>query len=351
MNRFGTLIRTGQGYGFRHHGLGAGRRWGLVVGLVLCAGCGASSPSILNPQGPAAAHITDLWWVLFWTATVVFVLVMGFLLLALFRRRGQEDEPARAEARYGTRIIVIAGIVLPALILLGVYAFTLTTLRALANPPIPEELTIHVIGRQWWWEVQYPAQQFATANEVHIPVGYPVRILLSSDNVIHSFWVPELHGKMDMIPGATNPFWLQADRAGVYWGECAEFCGVQHAKMNFLVIAHPPDEFLAWLEEQRQPAATPSDALAAQGEQVFLNTTCLQCHTIRGTQASGNLGPDLTHLASRRLLAAGAATNNIGNLSGWISDPQHIKPGNLMPPSQLSSTELRALVAYLATLK
>jgi cytochrome c oxidase subunit 2 len=190
-----------------------------------------------------------------------------------------------------------------------------------------------------------------TANYIHIPAGVPVRVHLGSQDVIHSFWVPELHGKLDMIPGQTNSFWLQADNPGEYKGICAEFCGTQHAKMLFLVVAQPPDEFAAWLEQQQQPAAVPAEPLAQQGLQVFLTGGCVECHAVRGTDATGNLGPDLTHIASRRTLGAGILPNNPGNLGGWIADPQHIKPGNLMPDSPLTGEELQALLAYMATLR
>lgn len=318
-------------------------------GLFLLAGC-ANAPSILAPQGPAAAHIANLWWLLFGLAMAVLLFVLGFLALALFRRRpaARADE---AEPSAGPRVIVLAGIVMPAVILAVVYIATLWTMRALATPAIAEELTIHVIGHLWWWEVQYPEQQFATANEIHIPVNQPVRFVLSSPNVIHSFWVPELQGKMDLVPGRVNTMWLEANQPGIYWGECAEFCGTQHAKMQFVIIAEPLDAFTAWVEQQRQPAAAPTDALAERGRQVFMEANCLYCHTIKGTDATGNLGPDLTHIASRRTLAAGTIENNVGNLGGWIANPQHIKPGNLMPAADLSGVELQALLAYLATLK
>lgn len=321
----------------------------LGVGVLLLNGC-SNAPSILDPQGPAAARIADLWWLLFWMAMAVLVFVFAFLTLALFRRRPAEIDTQRAQ-RAGIRVIIWAGVVMPAIILAVVYVATLWTMRALATPVIPEGLTIHVIGRLWWWEVQYPEQQFVTANEIHIPVGQPVRIVLSSPNVIHSFWVPELQGKMDLVPGEVNSMWIQADQAGIYWGECAEFCGTQHAKMNFLVIAQPAEEYQAWLQHQQQPATTPTDPLAQAGQQVFLNANCLYCHAIRGTEAVGNLGPDLTHLASRRTLGSAIQENTPGNLGGWIVGPQHIKPGNLMPQAELTSTELQALLAYLATLE
>jgi cytochrome c oxidase subunit 2 len=236
-------------------------------------------------------------------------------------------------------------------VLSGVLALTVNTLLALSAPAEADDTVVEVIGHQFWWEVRYPQHNVLTANEIHIPAGVPVRVHLGSQDVIHSFWVPELHGKLDMIPGQTNSFWLQADNPGEYKGICAEFCGTQHAKMLFLVVAQPPDEFAAWLEQQQQPAAVPAEPLAQQGLQVFLAAGCVECHAVRGTDATGNLGPDLTHIASRRTLGAGILPNNPGNLGGWIADPQHIKPGNLMPDSPLTGEELQALLAYMATLR
>jgi cytochrome c oxidase subunit 2 len=316
---------------------------------------GCDSPlSTLDPQGPAAARIADLWWFLLALGGAVYLAVLGYLFFALFRRRLQEkilntQSPNTMEK--GSRIVLFAGIIVPAIILLVVFGFTVATLNALSMPETADEYTVHVVGRQWWWEVRYPAQGVITANEIHIPAGQPVRVVLSSDNVIHSFWVPELHGKLDLVPGQTNEFWLEADQPGVYVGACAEFCGIQHAKMGLLVIAQPVEEFDAWLEAKLQPAAEPEDKLAAQGMQVFMESTCMYCHTVAGTQATGVLGPDLTHLASRRTLGSATVENNRGNLSGWIVDPQHTKPGALMPPTALTGTELQALLAYLETLE
>jgi cytochrome c oxidase subunit 2 len=319
-----------------------------VLLALLLAGC--SDPlSTLEPRGPAAQAIADLGWLLTVAGAVVYVGVMGFVFYALFRRRGQTAR--RFDPRSGPRIILVGGIIIPAIILLAVYGFTFNTLRALSTPAVAREVPIHVVGHQWWWEVQYPNQQVKTANEIYIPAGYPVQITLASQDVIHSFWVPKLHGKLDLIPGDINTIWLQADEPGVFWGECAEYCGIQHTNMRFVVVAEPEAQFAAWLAQQQQPAAEPTDAQARQGQQVFLGSPCSQCHTIRGTNATGDLGPDLTHLASRRTLAAGTLANNPGNLAGWIIDPQHIKPGNLMPSTSLTGDELQALLAYLATLQ
>lgn len=330
------------------------KRWALLSPLLLLlvggvAGCGGA-PAIFDAAGDAAREINRLWWLLFGLGSAVYLAVMGYLLLALYRRRQAEYLPSPGGGG-STRTVIWGGIVLPALILLVVYGFTVRTLWTLSARAADAEITIDVIGHQWWWEVQYSEQAIVAANEITIPVGQPVRIRLTSADVIHSFWVPELHGKLDMLPGRTNTFWLEADQAGEYWGLCAEFCGTQHTNMRFLVVAVAPAEFTAWLAKQQAPPPAPTTALASQGQQLFLARPCAQCHAIAGTPARGRLGPDLTHFASRRTLAAGLVDNTAGNLAAWLIDPQHLKSGNLMPASLLSARELQALLAYLQTLE
>ena len=212
------------------------------------------------------------------------------------------------------------------------------------------------MGRRWWWEVKYPDQGVTTANEIHVPVGTPVSFQLESADVIHSFWIPELHGKMDLIPTRINNLTLQADKAGIYRGECAEFCGLQHAHMGFMVVAQSDADYADWLNAQQQDAPTPADQAAQQGQQVFIAAGCVFCHTVRGLddksidRSGVDLGPDLTHLASRLTIAGASLTQNQGNLAGWIVDAQHVKPGSLMPNVQLNSQDLQSLLAYLATL-
>ena len=339
----------------------------VILGSTLAlAGCDQSNSNALSPAGPAARDIATLWWLLLVMGTVIYVAVISYMLVALFRRTRSTSADAtdgadaaapvdtlaeRQRARRGVRTIVIAGIILPALVLLVVFGATITTLRALGTPAIPPENVVKVTGNQWWWKVDYPAYLFETANEIHIPVGEPMQIILESNDVIHSFWVPELHGKLDLIPGRTNEFWIQADEAGVYDGVCAEFCGGPHALMRFIVVAKPAADYEAWLAGQQQPARVPTDPLAVEGLNVFLRKDCGDCHTLRGTDATGVLGPDLTHLASRRLLAAGAAPNNKGTMGGWILDPQHLKPGAFMPDTPMTGEELTALLAWLETLQ
>jgi cytochrome c oxidase subunit 2 len=330
----------------------------IAASAILLAGCNADL-SALNTQGAGARRIATLWWWEFGIGTAVYVLVMAFLVFALFRgrRRGLDADPYGTQdadedaERTGTRIVLFGGIIAPAIILFTVFGMTVGTLNALSTPDIPEEYTVHVVGRQWWWKVRYPHHGFETANEIHIPTGQPVRIVLSSEDVIHSFWVPELHGKLDLVPGMTNEMWIEADEPGVYIGQCAEYCGTQHANMRFLIIAEPAESYEAWTVAQQQPAPEPTDSLAVRGRQIFLNSTCVTCHTIAGTHATGNLGPDLTHLAGRRTLAAATVPNNRGYLGGWILDPQHTKPGSLMPATPLTGDDLQALLAYLETLE
>jgi cytochrome c oxidase subunit 2 len=312
--------------------------------------------SALQPAGPHAALIRDaLWHPMFIVAVLTFGLVVATLAWAVFRRRGAESEPDDAPRPGRVRIVVGAATLATTVVLLVTLVMSTTVGRAITATPGHDALQIRVTGHQWWWEVQYRdslAQHWVTtANEIHIPVGRRVVVELLSADVIHSFWPPSLSGKRDQIPGRENSLWLQADRAGEYRGQCAEFCGHQHAKMAFLVIADPPARFAQWLTQQRDTAATPTDSLATRGQEVFLGTSCPMCHAIAGTPAGSRVGPDLTHLAARRTIAAGTLPNSRGNLAGWITDPQAFKPGAKMPPTALSAPDLQALLAYLETLR
>lgn len=280
---------------------------------------------------------------------VVTVLVFG----GAFRR--QTELPAFVEHfDTGLRWIVVGGMIVPAVILVMTLAFTIATENATAAPPRTATMTIEIIGHRWWWEVKYSgdsARTFVTANEIHVPVGQPVRLELSSADVIHSFWIPQLAGKTDAIPGQRNIAWIQADEAGVYRGACTEYCGLQHSNMASFVVADAPEQFTRWVQVQRDSATTPSSADAAKGLAVFQRSTCATCHTIRGTGAFGRIGPDLTHVASRMTIAGGALENTRGNLAGWIANPQSIKPGSVMPTTPLRGVDLQRLLAYLETLK
>ncbi len=319
------------------------------------------APSVLDPRGPGAARIADLWWVMLVLALLVFALVLGILLTILRRPQISDaaattDSVMMADGGTGRRWIIWGGIVLPVIILAIVFGFTMYTHAAIDASQTSPAVTIDVTGRRWWWEVEYMEQGVTTANELRIPIGVPVQINLESADVIHSFWVPQLHGKMDAIPGSTNRIVIQADEAGVYRGECAEFCGLQHAHMGFMVVAESQEAFETWIAEQQQPAAAPSEDLAMRGQEVFLEAGCAYCHMVRGLDDSHidasdiDLGPDLTHLNSRLTIAGATLTNNRGNLAGWIVDPQHIKPGVLMPVNRIESQDLQALLAYLESL-
>jgi cytochrome c oxidase subunit II len=321
----------------------------LCIGAgVLLAACGGPSPSTLDPKGPGAARVAGLWWLLFWISAAVFIAVSLLVVVALARGRGNRDMLVRRGG--GERLIVIGGVLIPAVVLTAVYGVGLRDMRALTIPA-RTDLTVEVIGHDWWWEVHYPEHRIVSANEIHVPVGRPVRLVLTSRDVIHSFWVPQLTVKTDLIPGHTNTTWIQASKAGTYRGQCAEYCGLQHAKMAILVVADPPDTFARWLANEQQPATTAADPLAARGRLALERNSCAACHTVRGTAASGTLGPDLTHFGGRRTIGAGALPNTRGNLGGWIANSQTVKPGNKMPPQPLTPEELQALLAYLESLK
>jgi cytochrome c oxidase subunit 2 len=316
------------------------------------AGC-AGAPSTMAPRGPAAARIADLWWLMLALATAVFALVVGGLLWALFRPGRGRVDPVIVPVDRGPQRFLLVGSLATGAVLLALMAVTFPAMRWL-GAGAAVETTVEVIGHQWWWEVKYP-QGFATANELHVPVGQPVQINLGAEDVIHSFWVPQLQGKMDAIPGRSNTTWIQADQPGEYRTLCAEYCGIQHAHMDLIVVAESAAQYGAWVDAQRRPAAQPSDPARLRGAQAFARVGCIACHAVRyGSGAAGvggALGPDLTHLASRRTLAAGRLENNPDNLAGWLANPQALKPGNQMPRLDLSADDLRDLVDYLSRLE
>jgi cytochrome c oxidase subunit 2 len=312
--------------------------------------------SVLAPAGPQAATIGSLWWFILAVATVVFVAVMVALLYAVLHRRPRwERESAPPESRRRATIsIAVAGAITVAILFTFLVA-DFGTLRALSAVDGGAQLTIELIGHQWWWQVEYPdsapQRRVSTANEIHIPVGRPVMIKTTSRDVIHSFWAPNLHGKRDLVPGHQNALVIQADTPGVYRAQCAEYCGHQHAKMALFVVAESEERFQEWLRRERALAAPPIDSITRRGQDVFLQGTCVMCHAIKGTPAGSRIGPDLTHLASRLTIGAGTLPNTRGNLAGWITDPQTIKPGVRMPPNALTPSDLQALLAYLETLR
>ncbi len=251
---------------------------------------------------------------------------------------------------------VMGAMAVTVLLLFIMLVSSFITSRRLGSMNEQQALTIEVYGHQWWWEVQYPNdaepyRMVTTANEIHVPVGTPIRIHGTSNDVIHSFWAPNIQGKRDLMPGYTTDVLMQVDQAGRWRGQCAEYCGLQHAHMSFYMIAESQTEFNKWMTAQAQSAVAPSNAQTMHGQQVFLTHACVLCHTIRGTTAGSRVGPDLTHLASRSTIASGMLPNTIGNLGGWILNPQALKPGSRMPPNQISGPDLQDLLAYLETLR
>jgi len=311
--------------------------------------------AVHHPAGPHALLLDRLGDLMYGISAVVFVLVVAALVAAVLRRRRPDESPEDpARERRMQRVVILAtGATVGVLAALTLVNHA--TGRQLTARPPAEALQIRVTGRQWWWEVEYRdsiASRWATtANEIHVPVGRPVVVELRSADVNHSFWVPNLGVKRDLIPGEETSIWFRADTAGVYRGQCAEFCGHQHANMAVLVIAEPPERFNDWLVRQRDTARTPTDSLALRGQEVFLGSSCAMCHAVQGTPAGSRAGPNLTHVAARRTLAAGTLPNTRGNLAGWIVDPQRIKPGARMPPNSLSPDDLQALLAYLEGLR
>jgi cytochrome c oxidase subunit II len=337
----------------------------LAVAIWLATtSCAGHQQSVIDPAGTQADKIANLWW--FFTAilSLIFLLVMGFLLRTLMRRPPREEQECiekqhRASEEHDRALHrgVTISLVLTVLILFVLLVASVGTGKSLVEiGDRKDQMTIEVTGNQWWWQFRYvddadPSRSVVTANEIHIPVGKPVKIRAMSNDVIHSFWVPNLHGKRDLIPSRINVEWIEANQPGVYRGQCAEFCGLQHAHMSFWVVAEPADKFESWYNAQVQPAPAPSDPVLAHGAEAFLNYECIYCHTIRGTSANGHNAPDLTHFGSRRSIAAGTLPNTPGNLAGWIVNPQSIKPGNHMATIAVDPADLQPLINYLESLK
>jgi cytochrome c oxidase subunit II len=304
--------------------------------------------------GPLSAEIAHLFWIFVAIAAFVYVVVLGFLVVALRRKEGAKAAPPDSPlARRAVRAIGIS-VGVTTVILFGLALSDFFSNRVIAATP-DNPLRVRVTAHQWWWEIEYvdadPTRRVRTANELHLPVGRPVLLEMTSDDVIHSFWAPELNGKKDLLPGYMTTLTLVAARAGDYTAECAEFCGFQHANMRIDIVAHDPADFDRWVDAQLAPGAEPASPELLRGRDVFLGSTCVMCHNITGTDASGVVGPDLTHVGSRRWIGAGALPNDPARLSAWILDPQGIKPGTHMPATQLDGQDLTSLSNYLASLK
>jgi len=310
--------------------------------------------NIFDPISTPAQAILELSWLVLWICAGIFVVVVGLLVYTIirFRRRhADDDEPPQV---YGSTQIELAWTVMPLLTVFVLFLVTTRTIKAVQDAvPSPDAVHVTVVGHQWWWEIRYPALGIVTANELHVPVSHqeqpqPTFLQLQSVDVVHSFWVPRLAGKMDLIPNRDNHMWIEPRKPGIYLGQCAEYCGTQHANMLLRVIVHAHDDFERWVAAQQQPAV--HDPSVQVGHDLFQATACVNCHTVRGTPANGTFGPDLSHLMSRATLGAGVVDNTHPNLRAWMRNPQHLKPGNLMPDMQLTPQELEHIVAYLVTL-
>ncbi len=321
----------------------------IGLGALSLAGC-EGAQSVLNPAGPDAADIALLSWVLFIGGAVIFAVVLLAIAIAILRPATLRGEGV------ARRLIIGGGVVFPIVTLSALLTWGLLLTGTTARGGAGEPVRIEVVGEQFWWRVRYLDDAgdvvLATANELRLPAGRPIEVALKSNDVIHSFWVPSLAGKLDMIPGRVNRLAFTAERPGVYRGQCAEYCGAQHAQMAFYAVVEEPDAFDRWLAGQRGPAPEPASPVLEEGRRLFLRSGCGACHTIRGTAAAGRLGPDLTHVGGRRSIAAGTLPNNVGTLAGWIASAQHLKPGARMPSFGIfTGPELRAIAAYLESLK
>jgi cytochrome c oxidase subunit 2 len=285
---------------------------------------------------------------MFALAAGVYLIVAGFIVFGILR--GRRTETGKDTRISDSAFIWWGGLIVPVVILAILAVVTVDATDQLRRPG-PNPIRIVVVGKRWWWDVTYPDLGIRTANEIHVPVGQPLEIKLPSDNVIHSFWVPQLAGKEDSIPGQDNVIRFTVNKAGIYRGECAQFCGVEHARMDFQMIADPPDVFGRWSARNQLTPSAPDSQTAALGQVVFLRESCAGCHTVRGTSATATVGPDLTNFGSRGSIGALTVPNTPGNLAGWIANSQSIKPGNLMPPIVIGPTDLQNLVAYLESLK
>jgi cytochrome c oxidase subunit 2 len=320
--------------------------------IAALAACTSDNHSALKPMGPRAAEMAELLLIFAIVTGVVYLVVIAVLVFVLLRRRARPNSDPRADER--SRLLVGSALGITVIVLVGLAISDFVFGRSLSQHA-PDALRIRITGHQYWWEIEYedeiPANRLRTANELHIPVGRPVELVLTSHDVIHSFWIPSLSGKKDLIPGHTTRELLIADAHGVFEGQCAEYCGYQHAKMRLVMHAHGRDEFAQWKASQLAAARAPSSDIERRGQEVFMGSSCILCHSIQGTPAGATVGPDLTHVGSRGTLGAGALENTHANMASWILDPQRIKPGNRMPATALAPADLAAVVAYLGSLK
>lgn len=331
----------------------------LVTVSVNCVA--AESPTnIFTPAATPAHSIFDLSMLVLGVTLVIFLVVAGLLLYALIRFRQRPEDSNREPAQiYGSNQIELSWTVIPILIVVTLFLATTRVILGTQAIPKPDSaMNVTVIGHQFWWEYRYPQLGVVTANELHIPVSDPAHptptyLTMSSADVAHSFWVPRLAGKTDVIPNKINTMWIDPQQPGLYLGQCAQYCGTQHAKMLLRIYAQTPADFAAWVNQQRQPAVQDfaANPIAAEGQNVFMRNACINCHAINGTVATGRFGPDLTHFASRDTIASGAIQNTPENLRAWIDDPNSLKPGSLMPAMHLNKHDTEVITAYLTQLR
>jgi cytochrome c oxidase subunit II len=329
----------------------------FVAFALLSGGCAAEQAPLdwLRPASPIAQDIGNLWTVVFWAAVAVFFIVEGLIVVALirFRERKGDDGTKLPKQTHGNTRLELGWTALPALLLLVLALPTLAGIAALAREK-PNSLQVKVTGFQWWWQYEYADEKVVTANELHIPVNRPIRLALNSADIIHSFWVPRLAGKQDVVPARTNYLTIQANRPGEYFGTCVEYCGLSHANMRLRVFAHSQDDYERWVRDQKAAPAAPS-GLAARGKTILEESQCISCHTIEGTKATGTTAPNLTHFASRTTFAGAIFVNNEENLRKWLADAPAAKPGSKMPAGKaemgLSDDDITALIAYLQSLE
>ncbi|HEY4113504.1 MAG TPA: cytochrome c oxidase subunit II [Rhizomicrobium sp.] len=330
------------------------RRWaalGVAVAVVSLAGC-SGFQSVLNPEGDNAISIARLFWFFLTVCASIWIVVMAILAMSLVRARRNTAPETRDQRRMG---FVIGGCVAASVIILVVFTLaSFFTNKSIAAAP-EDPLTVKVEAHQWWWQVTYLDKRidhrFETANEIHVPVGRPILLQFESPDVIHSFWMPNLAGKQDVIPGRFTELTFTVEKPGIYRGQCAEFCGIEHAHMGMYVVAQEPFEFDKWRGRQIGDSVPPTNAMLRHGYMVFVSNACASCHTIRGTDAGGVVGPDLTHFGSRLSIAAGTVPNTMANLQGWIANPHGIKPYTQMPSVALAGDDLTAVSQYLESLK
>jgi cytochrome c oxidase subunit 2 len=334
---------------------GSGKLWIVLPALFGLSGC-VGWQSALDPQGPQSEHLTRLIWIFTIISAVIWVAVMAVMLIAILRRAPERRDPLTLQVSTERRSLTVVG---------GAAAATLLTVIALTAVSFwsqrqlyakdPDGLVVQITGRQWWWDVRYeshkPEEIVTTANELYIPAGEPITLKLAASDVIHSFWVPSLMGKQDLIPGQDNVLRFTASRPGIYRGQCAEFCGWQHAHMGIMAVVLPKNQFESWRRAQAAPAATPNDPTRQKGAALFRSKACVMCHTVRGTPAGSRVGPDLTHFASRKSIASATLPMSRGNIAAWVVDPQGIKPGTNMPNVSLAPDEIDPLVSYLEDLR